>query len=240
MNERKVMKKYEIILFDADNTLLDFDADMDAAFEETYYTAGLAAHKPYSKELLQSYYAINESWWRKFEQGKCTKPELYGGRFQEYITLHGFSCDAGELNERYFINLAKGGRLLPGAMELVKSLAPHYRMYIVTNGNASSQEQRLQRCGLMDYITDFYVSEAVGAAKPDIRYFRHVFNQIDEPDKTKYLLAGDSLTSDILGAQNAGIDSIWYNPGALPNVLLKSATYEVRNLDGIKKILLKT
>lgn len=231
------MKPYEIILFDADNTLLDFDADMDAAFEETYRAAGLAAHLPYSRELLQSYYAINESWWRKFEKGECTKPELYTGRFQEYITLHGFSCDAAELNGQYFENLAKGGRLLPGAMELVQSLAPRYRMYIVTNGNALSQEQRLQRCGLMNYITDFYVSEAVGAAKPDLRYFQYVFSQIGEPEKAKYILVGDSLTSDILGARNAGIDSIWYNPKYQKNVLPEAPTYEVRSFDDITKIL---
>lgn len=231
--------KYEIILFDADNTLLDFDADMDAAFEETYLGAGLTAHKPYSRELLQSYYTINESWWRKFESGACTKAELYTGRFEEYIALHGFSCDAAWLNERYFTNLAKGGRLLPGAMELVRSLADYCRMYIVTNGNAVSQKERLQRSGLMDYIIDFYVSEAVGAAKPDIRYFRYVFEQIGEPDASKYILVGDSLTSDIKGAQNAGIDCIWYNPGALPDTLPKAATYEARSFDDIRKILLE-
>lgn len=229
--------KYEIILFDADNTLLDFDADMDAAFEETYNSAGLRAHKPYSRELLQSYYTINESWWRKFEKGECSKPELYTGRFQEYIALHGFSCDAAWLNGQYFANLSKGGRLLPGAMELVRSLADFYRMYIVTNGNATSQKERLLRCGLMDYITDFYVSEAVGAAKPDLRYFRYVFEQIGEPDPAKYILVGDSLTSDIKGAQNASIACIWYNPGALPNTLPQAPDFEVRSFEDIKKIL---
>ena len=233
------MKHYDIILFDADNTLLDFDADMDAAFEATYQETGLAAQKPYSREMLQSYYTINESWWRKFEQGQCTKSELFTGRFQEYIARHGFSCDAAWLNDQYFIHLAKGGRLLPGAMELVKDLAPRYRMYIVTNGNATSQKERLLRSGLMDYIADFYVSEAIGAAKPDIRYFRYVFTQIGETDTAKYILVGDSLTSDIKGAQNAGIDCIWYNPGALPNTLRKAATYEAENFDSIRKILLK-
>lgn len=233
------MKKYDIVLFDADNTLLDFDTDMDAAFESTYQETGLAAQKPYSREMLQSYYTINESWWRKFEQGECTKSELFTGRFQEYTALHGFSCDAVWLNDQYFIQLAKGGRLLPGAMELVKDLAPHYRMYIVTNGNATSQKERLLRSGLMEYITDFYVSEAVGAAKPDIRYFRYVFTQIGEPDTAKYILVGDSLTSDIKGAQNAGIDCIWYNPSALPNTLPKAATHEAENFDSIRKILLE-
>ena len=100
----------------------------------------------------------------------------------------------------------------PGALELVRDLSEKYLLYIVTNGNAVSQRTRLEHSGLLPYVKDVFVSEDAGAAKPDSRYFDYVFSRIPGFRREQALLVGDSLTSDMLGAQNAGIDSLWYFP----------------------------
>ena len=208
------MKPYRFLLFDADDTLLDFDADMLHAFQATYQTC-FGTQKPYSTAMLDCYEACNNRWWDKFERQECTKPQLYEGRFRDFMGEAGLTGNPEEINRVYFENLGQGGALLPGALELVKELAPHYQMYIVTNGNAVSQRTRLERSGLMVYIKDVFVSEEAGAGKPDKVYFDYVFARIPGFRREEALLIGDSLTSDMQGAQNGGIDSLWYYPLAL-------------------------
>ena len=222
------MKRYRFLLFDADKTLLDFDTDMLHAFQATY-EACFGSQRPYSPALLEQYEACNDRWWKKLERGECTKPQLFAGRFQDFLQETGLTGQPEEINRLYFENLAQGGALLPGALELVRDLSGAYQLYIVTNGNAVSQMSRLQ---------DVFVSEDAGAAKPDVRYFDYAFSRIPGFEKERALLIGDSLTSDMLGAQNAGIDSMWYCPqgGEAPEGL--SITYQVGSFEEMRRVLL--
>ncbi len=138
----------------------------------------------------------------------------------------------------YFENLGQGGALLPGALALVRDLSEQYELYIVTNGNAATQKTRLERSGLMDYVNSYFVSEDAGAAKPDVRYFDYVFSRIPGFAKEEALLIGDSLTSDMQGAKNAGIDSLWYCPqgGEAPEGL--AITYRAGSFEEIRELLL--
>ena len=142
------------------------------------------------------------------------------------------------MNQEYFRNLGQGGALYPGALELIRELSATYELYIVTNGNAVTQKTRLERSGLLDYVKAYFVSEDAGAAKPDPRYFDYVFSRIPGFAKEQALLLGDSLTSDMLGAQNAGIDSLWYCPqgGELSAGL--TVTYQAKNYKEIHQLLL--
>ena len=120
----------------------------------------------------------------------------------------------------------------------MRDLSGAYQLYIVTNGNAVSQMSRLERSGLLPYVQDVFVSEDAGAAKPDVRYFDYAFSRIPGFEKERALLIGDSLTSDMLGAQNAGIDSMWYCPqgGEAPEGL--SITYQVGSFEEMRRVLL--
>ena len=231
------MKRYRFLLFDADYTLLDFDKDMFHAFQATY-EACFGSQRPYSPRLLEQYEACNNRWWKKLERGECTKPQLFAGRFRDFLQETGLIGQPEEINRLYFENLAQGGALLPGALELVRDLSREYQLYIVTNGNAASQMSRLERSGLLPYVRDVFVSEDAGAAKPDKRYFAYAFSRIPGFEKERALLIGDSLTSDMLGAQNAGIDSMWYCPqgGEAPEGL--SITYQVGSFAAIRGMLL--
>lgn len=231
------MKRYRFLLFDADKTLLDFDTDMLHAFQATY-AACFGSQRPYSPALLEQYEACNDRWWKKLERGECTKPQLFAGRFQDFLQETGLIGQPEEINRLYFENLAQGGALLPGALELVRDLSGAYQLYIVTNGNAASQRTRLEHSGLLPYVGDVFVSEDAGAAKPDKRYFDYVFSRIPGFEKEEALLIGDSLTSDMRGAQNGGIDGLWYCPlgGEVPEGL--SIPYRAESFDEIRRLLL--
>ena len=122
MGKESSMKRYRFLLFDADKTLLDFDTDMLHAFQATY-AACFGSQRPYSPQLLEQYEACNNRWWAKLERGECTKPQLFAGRFQDFLQETGLTGQPEEINRLYFENLAQGGALLPGALELVRDIS---------------------------------------------------------------------------------------------------------------------
>lgn len=220
---------YQFLLLDADNTLLDFDRDMEEAFHRMF--ARCFPTVPYNPGYLAQYEKANARWWAKLERGECTKPQLFLGRFTDFFRKTGLSGDSKEVNQVYFTMLGEGGALLPGALDFVKRLARHHQLYIITNGNAASQKTRLAHSGLMSYVLDFFVSEDAGAAKPDPLYFNYVFSRIPGFAKERALVIGDTYNSDIKGAANAGLPCIWYNPKKeLPTeklpVLLEARDFE--------------
>lgn len=204
------MKKYTTLLFDADDTLLDFHKDERQALEKTMKHYGV----PVTEENIKIYSDINQGMWKQLERGEITKPELKRTRFKKFFEAIGFECDEEPLtvNEHYLSLLGEGGNTLEGAVETVKKLYEDgYELYIITNGIAATQAKRLNRSGLLPYINEVFVSETIGYQKPRKEYFDAVLNNIKEKDKEKILVIGDSLTSDIQGAMNAGLPCCWLN-----------------------------
>jgi len=202
--------KYTTILFDADNTLLDFDKDEHQALVRALEDYGV----PVTEENIDTYVKINKSLWKKIETGEITKPELKRIRFKLFFDAIGFECDEEPLtvNEHYLSLLGEGGNTLPGAVELCKELKNEgYDLYIVTNGVAATQAKRLKKAGLLPYFTEIFVSETVGYQKPRKEYFDYVLNTVKEKDTSGILLVGDSLSSDIQGAMSVGIPCCWLN-----------------------------
>ena len=231
---------YQYPLFDIDETLLDFNRDMALAFERMYRAVGLNDAVPYSEAVLRLYNDCNERWWRRFEQGLCTKPALYRGRFVDFFREAGLpQRDLDTINALYVEFFKQTGTVFPGAEALLAALAEKYPIYIVTNGNAVSQKTRLQNSGLLPYIRGCFISETAGAAKPDKRYFDYVLAHIPGAAAENCVVIGDSLTSDMRGAQNAGMASIWYNPHGLPNTIGVPVTHEARSYADIRRLLLE-
>lgn len=229
-------KKYTTLLFDVDNTLLDFDTDEKNALKKTLSEIGA----PDSPEILRRYSEINAGLWRDFEKALVTKEELKNTRFRCLFEEIGFSCPVSskEINDRYLDHLGEGGKTIPGAKETVKALFEQgYKIYIVTNGVEHTQKSRLKRSGLDQYITDSFVSEKIGIQKPFKAYFDFVFDNIEEKDRTKLLLIGDSLGSDIKGALDSGIDCVWLNPGKKKNTVCGDPTVEISDIRQLLKLL---
>ena len=228
---------WRFLLFDLDNTLLDFPADEEMAFKTLYRWAGFDRVIPYTPAALEHYEACNRRWWERFERRECTKPELFVGRFVDYLAETGLQGDPQALHRQFFTNLAQGGVAIPGALELLERLAKDHEIYVVTNGNAPTAKTRIANSGVGRFIKGYFVSEAIGVGKPDPRYFHHVFESIPDFRKEEAVLIGDSLFSDIAGARAVGLTSVylpppWESPSPAPD-----ADYTVGNFTELETLI---
>ena len=203
-------EKYTTLLFDADNTLLDFDKAENEALKKVMTDYKLHI----TEENCRRYSEINDALWKKFEKGEIEKADIKSTRFREFFKFMKVEEDYDplEVNNTYISYLREGGYVIEGANELCKALKEKgYMIYVITNGIAATQARRLSLSGLLPYIDDIFVSETIGFQKPKKEYFDYVLSSIKETDKNKILVIGDSLSSDIKGAENADLPYIWYN-----------------------------
>lgn len=200
--------KYRTILLDADDTLLDFQKAEAQGIREAFSIHRL----PYSEEILKLYSSVNKKCWEEFELGLLTKPQLLWERFRRLFALLHINADAQQVCRTYEEELGKGAFLTDGAYETCRILSQHCRLSIVTNGVAKIQYSRLSKSGLDRFITDVFISEEIGHQKPQKAYFDKVFEDLGNPLKEELLLVGDSLSADMRGGTEAGIDTCWYNP----------------------------
>ncbi len=229
-------EKYTTVLFDADNTLLDFDKDEDCALRKTMEIYGV----PVTEKNIEAYVKINQGMWKAIEKGELTKPELKKTRFKNFFSAINFHCDDDpfEVNEKYLSLLGEGGNTLDGAVDLCRELKEKgYDLYIVTNGVANTQKNRLTKSGLLPFFTEVFVSETVGHQKPKKEYFDYVLTHIKETDKEKIILVGDSLTSDIKGAMNAGLKSVWLNLKGQELPVEYKPDYVIEDVREVRKVL---
>ncbi len=223
--------KYTTLLFDSDNTLLDFSLSEQNALKQAMSELDLTYCSDYGK----IYAAINDEFWKAFEKGEIEKKDIYVGRFKRFLGVCGVTADAVQLAHTYERCLSQQFYMLDGAYELIKNLAKSYSIYIVTNGNRDIQYSRLKGSGLLDIVDGVFVSEVVGYPKPDKRYFDYVFQNITEKDKSKILIIGDSQSSDILGGINAGVDTCWYNRSDDQAEYI--STYRIKSISDIYNVL---
>lgn len=230
------MKKYTTILFDADDTLLDFDKDETQALTIILDKYGIEK----SEENINAYKQINVSLWKALERGEIDKPTLKKTRFSLFFQKIGFITDEDHfrINEEYLGNLGNGGNLLRGANELIEKLkAEGYDLYIVTNGIEKTQKRRLTKAGILPCFTEIFVSEAIGHQKPKKEYFDYVLSHIKEKDISKVLLVGDSLTSDIKGAVSAGIPCAWLRHNTTADSGEYQPDYIIDDISQVNKLL---
>ena len=226
---------YRIALFDADNTLLDF-----TRAERTAICACLSARGlPHGEDTVSVYSAINISHWKRLEKGETTRDRLKVERFEDFFSAVGYGGDPILMARDYEATLGQQTCLLDGALELIQALHGKCALYIVTNGTASVQETRFGGCALAPYFDDCFISEAMGCAKPEKRFFDLVAAAIPHFDPKEALVIGDSLSSDIQGGINAGLDTCWFNPTGKPAPADMPITYTVRRLSEIQDVLLK-
>ncbi len=230
------MKKYTTLLFDADETLLDFGRDETDALSRILDECAIEK----SEENIKTYKEINVGLWKALERGEIDKPTLKKIRFSLFFDKIGYtpSEDPFIINERYLSYLGEGGNLLSGAKELITDLhSAGYKLYIVTNGIAATQKKRLTKAGILPYFTELFVSETVGHQKPKKEYFDYVLAHIDEKDKSNVLLIGDSLTSDIKGAINAGLTCAWLRHDPSANSGELKPNYIIDRISDVKNLL---
>jgi 2-haloacid dehalogenase len=204
------MKTYEYLLLDADETLFDFRRAEAFALERAFAERGLVA----TPEAVAAYDAINKEIWRRLERGEIDQATLKVERFALLFADMGVGLDAADFSELYLGWLGRGSFLIPGAEELCACLAAKYRLAIVTNGIAKVQRPRFEASPIRRHFEAIVISEEVGAAKPQPAIFARACEAMGVFDKSKVLMIGDSLSSDIAGGAAFGVDTCWLNWGA--------------------------
>lgn len=227
------MQKFQTLLFDADNTLFDFDASERAALDLAFQQFGY----PLNDEIRKLYEEINMGLWKQYEQGLMDRNTVIYTRFGLLFDKIGIEDDGIHFEDVYQELLGQQHIIIPGATEVIEYLNPNYDLYIVTNGVTATQLRRLSDSKLDRYMKKIFVSEETGYQKPMREYFDYCFERIPgiEPDRT--IIIGDSLSSDMKGGNNAGISTCWYNPGRLENHAGIRIDYEIRSLQELYEIL---
>lgn len=227
------LNKYKTLLFDIDDTLLDFSSAEDEALHRLFTENGLGL----TEEVENRYKEINGGLWSAFERGEVSREEIVNTRFELLFKAYGKQADGKRLGVRYQQFLAENHDLIEGASELIHSLASQFDMYIVTNGVSKTQYRRLHESGLYPFFKDIFVSEDTGYQKPMKEYFDYVFSHITSLEQSSTLIIGDSLSSDIKGGLNAGIHTCWFNPHHKVNHTQDQPMYEIKHLADLHKIL---
>jgi 2-haloacid dehalogenase len=226
--------RYDIILFDADGTLMDFRRSEAEAIRQVMTWHGIEP----TEENIRTYSEGNHRLWKMLEVGQIEKDVLVYRRFELLFEALGMTGDAKKMSSDYIDALSNKGYLLDGAEELCRSLLGKVKMYIVTNGVEKTQRGRYAICGIDDCFEEIFISGAIGAEKPSPVFFEYVAEHIDGFEKSRAIIVGDSLTSDIKGGINFGIDTCWYNPTGEKAPDGMDITYIATDFDDVKRIIM--
>jgi YjjG family noncanonical pyrimidine nucleotidase len=220
------MTRYRWLLFDADNTLFDFDRAEAGALRLTFEQVGIA----FEPAHLTRYQQVNRLVWQALEAGTISSEVMRVRRFELLFDALGILADADRFSAAYLPNLAAQSTLTPDALDVVRTLSARCRLAIITNGLADVQRPRLEQSAIRGYIDAIVISDEVGAAKPQPAIFDTAFDRMGGPRRDEVLMIGDSLASDIAGGVGYGIETCWYNPAALAPADGIASTYEIRRL----------
>jgi len=227
---------YNILLFDLDDTLLDFQKSESKALEKVFQQFRI----PFTEEHIVKYKDINHQLWIDYESGKIERDFIFETRFPKFLANYNHHVKGNEVDLIYRAHLREGHDIKEGAHELLDALkAKGSRLFAVTNGLLEMQQKRLLDSGLNHYFEQVFISEEAGYKKPDVELFDYVFTRIPNFDITKTVMIGDMLHADILGGVNAGIDTIWLNDKGYLKYVDVKPTYEVRSINELKDLLLK-
>lgn len=223
---------YKILLLDLDDTILDFQKSEKVAISLLMKKYNVDP----TEELIHRYHLINKKYWELFEQGKIEKSKLLVQRFDEFFNTLGYdNIDSEQVNKDYFEILSSVPFEIDGAYDFLEEASKNYEIYIITNGAVQVQSKRLSKVNVTRFFKKIYMSEAIGYQKPDVRYFEYVLKDLNLENKKDAVIIGDSISSDIQGGINIGIDTIWYNPNKKTSHV--KSTYEVKNYQEILLIL---
>ena len=223
----------EFLFLDLDDTILDFHKAEHLALGKTFRQFGLEP----TEAVMARYSQINKAHWERLERKELTREEVLVGRFAVLFAEVGIEADAEKCARAYEDNLSVGHYFLPGAQEALEALSRKYKLYLASNGTAKVQAGRLASANISHYFQEIFVSQEIGANKPDLVYFQRCFAKIPGFDPEKAMMVGDSLTSDILGGQQAGMATCWVNPQGKSGRQDIRPDYEIQALHQLEALL---
>lgn len=227
------MKQFQTLLLDADNTIFDFTACEREALRQTFQNHGY----PLNDDITKAYERINVGLWKQYEQGTMDRKTVIYSRFGLLFKEIGIEDDGIHFEDVYQDLLGNQHFFIDDAPQVIEYLYNKYDLYIVTNGVTDTQLRRLKDSKMDRYMKKIFVSEETGYQKPMKEYFDYCFQRIEAFDKSRAMIIGDSLSSDMMGGNNAGIATCWYNPVAQQNNTKIRIDYEIKALKELCEIL---
>ncbi len=222
----------EYVLIDLDGTLLDFSAGERNAFKETinkYFNYVL------KEEDYKKFSDINEYYFNEYSKGNMERKEFHYNRFKKIFEYLNLDCPIIEANAFYIESLRYQANPFDDVFEFLEYLKDKYRLFIASNGMTSVQIKRLELAGILKYFEKIYVSEAIGYNKPEEGFFNYIVKDINDYDKSKYIIIGDRLDSDIEGGRGFNIKTVFLDRSKRHGNV--DANYHINDLREIKKIL---
>ena len=221
------------VFFDIDNTLLDFRKNAAITIKKCLEIFG---HE-YTNEIFDTFYAVNDLFWKKIEKGTLTKEKLHRIRWKTIFNKLGINIDGIEFEKYFVAGLADAAEPVDDALHVLSYLSSEYNVYAASNASYEQQRKRLKLAGMDGYIKEIFVSEKIGFQKPDKRFFEGCFSYIEGIIPEEAIIIGDSLTADIIGGINAGMKTCWFNPFGVELTSDVSPDYIISSLKEIMNIL---
>lgn len=226
-------RQYPWLFFDADGTLFDYNRAEETAFRKAFELVSL----PFEAGYLDTYRRINHELWQALERQEIRQEALRVLRFELLLEALGLHGAPREISDIYTKQLGLCADLIEGAYEVLQTLSKGSRIAIVTNGLEAVQRSRLAHSTIQPFISELIISEEVGAAKPHPAFFDAAFARTGNPARSEVLIIGDSLTSDMQGGLDYGIDTCWYNPTGEARPAGLSIACEIRELPELLEII---
>lgn len=225
------------LIFDLDNTLLDFSASEADGLTRVFADYGI----PDDAQTRATYESVNHGLWAQLERGEITREQLLNVRFASFLkAIARPELPALAMEKQYRQLLNSGHKREPGAKTLLTSLQTHgFRILAGTNGNSATQHQRLQDSHLAPLFDGVYISEELGHDKPDVQFFDAIFAAEKALTRQNTLMIGDGLNSDIRGGVNYGLKTVWVNLNGGVNNTELHPDYEVASLDELGQMLMQ-
>ena len=231
------MTQYKHIFFDLDNTLWDFERNSTETLNELYHKHRLFELGVSSPDFfIRTYQERNIMMWEQYRLGKIDKNTLRNKRFEFTFWDMGLDSDLvpAALADDYILISPKKNHLFPHAHRVLEYLQEKYALHIITNGFEEAQYIKLDSADLSKYFGEIIISEQTGFKKPDVNIFYHAANKTNaQPGES--LMIGDGLEVDVVGARNAGWDTVYFNPHKIHHS--ENTTYEIESLDELLKFL---
>lgn len=230
---------YKHILIDLDDTLWDFRRNSKIAMQEIYNDYELIKYYDSFESFYDVYMTKNHQLWEQYAKGEITKNYLSLERFLYPLRIVG--CENVELAQKlgtdFLYRTTMQTNLVEGAIETLDYLkSKNYTLSIISNGFIEVQYTKLRRSGLLPYFTNIFLSEEIGYQKPDIRFFQAVLEKL-EAKPSDCLVVGDNLQTDIQGAQNANINSVYFTNHSEISEKDHPITPIIQNLIQLKNLL---
>lgn len=227
------LSKYNILLFDVDDTILDFRKGEHKALHALFTELNIKD----IEKVIDDFRFINSGLWRDLENGLVTRDYVLNERFSILFNKYGRLVDGKVIEDRYRYYLNMQHETISGAYSLLDSIYKKYRLFIITNGVSETQHKRLEDAKLMKYFERIFISDEIGFQKPMTEFFKAVAKDIPDFNLESSLVIGDSLNADIIGGTNYNLDTCWFNPNMKENNTNIKPTYEISKLSDIYRIL---